>query len=82
MDSLDNKVAKIPSFVISEPLDSGPSITRGIGRKSSSETDDSRFFSRGSDATTEGLSEDFFLRRNSDKSSIYSDDSLSNDSLR
>ncbi|KAK5638408.1 hypothetical protein RI129_012703 [Pyrocoelia pectoralis] len=81
LDSLDNqKVPKIPSFIISEPLENRPSITRGIGRKSSAENDDSKFFSKppDGDGTT---SDEFFLRRNSDKSSCYSDDSLSNDSL-
>ncbi|XP_031331805.1 serine/threonine-protein kinase SIK3 isoform X2 [Photinus pyralis] len=80
LDSLDNqKVQKIPSFIISEPLENRPSITRGIGRKSSAENDDTKFFSKATDA--EGTNEEFFLRRNSDRSSCYSDDSLSNDSL-
>nr|CAI5832664.1 unnamed protein product [Callosobruchus analis] len=71
MDSLDNhKIPKIPSFIISEPSENLPSITRGIGRKTSQETEP-----RPPDG------EEFFLRRNSDKSSCYSDDSLSNDSL-
>lgn len=70
---------KIPSFIISEPLENQPSITRGIGRKSSTENDDSKFFSKAPDS--EVPNEEFFLRRNSDKSSCYSDDSLSNDSL-
>lgn len=80
LDSLDNqKVPKIPSFIISEPLENQPSITRGIGRKSSTENDDSKFFSKPPDG--EAPADEFFLRRNSDKSSCYSDDSLSNDSL-
>lgn len=71
MDSLDNqRMPKIPSFIISEPSENLPSITRGIGRKTSSETE-----------PKPQESEDFFLRRNSDKSLGYSDDSLSNDSL-
>lgn len=68
MDSLDShRVPPIPSFVISEPCENQPSITRGIGRKTS----------------TEGTApeDNYLLRRNSDKSSCYSDDSLSNDSL-
>ncbi|KAK4878193.1 hypothetical protein RN001_010699 [Aquatica leii] len=80
LDSLDNqKVPKIPSFIISEPLENQPSITKGIGRKSSTENDESKFFSKPPDG--EGTNEETFLRRNSDKSSCYSDDSLSNDSL-
>ncbi|CAH1977776.1 unnamed protein product [Acanthoscelides obtectus] len=71
MDSLDNhKIPKIPSFIISEPSENLPSITRGIGRKTSQEAEP-----RPPDG------DEFFLRRNSDKSSCYSDDSLSNDSL-
>ncbi|CAH1118557.1 unnamed protein product [Phaedon cochleariae] len=71
MDSLENhKLAKIPSFIISEPSDNSPSITRGIGRKTSQE----------SEPKPQEM-EELFLRRNSDKSSCYSDDSLSNDSL-
>lgn len=74
MDSLDNqKLSKIPSFMITEPSENQPSITKGIGRKISSESE--------SKPTEIEMSEEFFLRRNSDKSSCYSDDSLSNDSL-
>ncbi|XP_060532672.1 serine/threonine-protein kinase SIK3 isoform X2 [Cylas formicarius] len=77
MDSLENhRVSKIPSFIISEPSENTPSITRGIGRKTSQE---------GEPRTTEEQQQqppppqpdEFFLRRNS----CYSDDSLSNDSL-
>lgn len=71
MDSLENhkiSVKMLPSFLISKPLENQPSITKGIGRKSSNET-------------VEMTGEEFSLRRNSDKSSCYSDDSLSNDSL-
>ncbi|XP_065172227.1 serine/threonine-protein kinase par-1 isoform X2 [Atheta coriaria] len=72
MDSLENiRTNKtLPSFVISRPLD-GPSITKGIGRKSSCENADACAF-----PPTAG----FDQRRNSDKS-CYSEDSLSNDSL-
>ncbi|KAF5281309.1 hypothetical protein FQR65_LT14770 [Abscondita terminalis] len=82
LDSLDNqKVPKIlPSFIISEPLENQPSITRGIGRKSSTENDESKFFNKPPDGESTN-DETSFLRRNSDKSSCYSDDSLSNDSL-
>lgn len=79
MDSLENqKISKIPSFIISEPSENQPSITRGIGRKSSTENDDSKFFTKQPEPEHQ---EELFLRRNSDKSSVYSDDSLSNDSL-
>lgn len=95
MDSLDNqKVSKIPSFLISEPSDNQPSITRGIGRKTSAENDENKFFKDQkphppqqvdqfdlSTGNNQHPSEEFFLRRNSDKSSCYSDDSLSNDSF-
>ncbi|CAG9861701.1 unnamed protein product [Phyllotreta striolata] len=71
MDSLENqRLQKIPQFIISEPADNSPSITRGIGRKTSHENE-----------TKKQEIEEFFPRRNSDKSSCYSDDSLSNDSL-
>ncbi|KAJ8967019.1 hypothetical protein NQ314_003136 [Rhamnusium bicolor] len=83
MDSLDNqKIPKIPSFIISEPSENLPSITRGIGRKTSQENDsnETKFFSKPPEPEPH-TGEEFFLRRNSDKSSCYSDDSLSNDSL-
>ncbi|CAG9770009.1 unnamed protein product [Ceutorhynchus assimilis] len=77
MDSLDNqKISKIPSFIISEPSENTPSITRGIGRKTSQENEN-----REDPTHVPQHSDEFFLRRNSDKSSCYSDDSLSNDSL-
>nr|XP_015836278.1 PREDICTED: serine/threonine-protein kinase SIK3 [Tribolium castaneum] len=79
MDSLDNhKIPKIPSFIISEPSENLPSITKGIGRKTSQENDEAKFFTKPHETEP---SDEFFLRRNSDKSSCYSDDSLSNDSL-
>lgn len=78
MDSLDNhKISKIPSFIISEPSENTPSITRGIGRKTSQENENKP----AGDEAQPQHSDEFFLRRNSDKSSCYSDDSLSNDSL-
>lgn len=80
MDSLDNqKVPKIPSFIISEPSENQPSITRGIGRKTSQENEDAKCVAKPDGEMQQ--SDEFFLRRNSDKSSCYSDDSLSNDSL-
>lgn len=88
MDSLDNqKLPKIPSFMITEPSENQPSITKGIGRKISSENDNNGKQSSNTTTTTSAptaeieMHEEFFLRRNSDKSSCYSDDSLSNDSL-
>ncbi|XP_050301981.1 uncharacterized protein LOC126740116 isoform X2 [Anthonomus grandis grandis] len=79
MDSLDNpKISKIPSFIISEPSENTPSITRGIGRKTSQENEPRQ---SAEESQQPQHSDEFFLRRNSDKSSCYSDDSLSNDSL-
>lgn len=76
MDSLENqKMSKIPSFIISEPSENTPSITRGIGRKTSQENDSSK--STTADEAQLQHSDEFFLRRNS----CYSDDSLSNDSV-
>lgn len=79
MDSLENqKIPKIPSFVISEPSENQPSITRGIGRKISQESEQkpSQPIPMDSSSIPCG-NEEFFLRRNS----CYSDDSLSNDSI-
>lgn len=83
MDSLENqKIQKIPSFIISEPSENLPSITRGIGRKTSQENDDKLNKTHETDSSQQNMhGDEFFLRRNSDKSSCYSDDSLSNDSL-
>lgn len=75
MDSLDNHKIPIPSFIISEPSENLPSITRGIGRKISQENEIKSL------EPEQQLTEDFSRRRNSDKSSGYSDDSMSNDSL-
>lgn len=78
MDSLENqKIPKIPSFVISEPCENQPSITRGIGRKISQENEQKTLVFPSAMDSTSATSEEFFLRRNS----CYSDDSLSNDSL-
>lgn len=79
MDSLENqKIPKIPSFVISEPCENQPSITRGIGRKISQENEQQKtLFPSTVPMESTATSEEFFLRRNS----CYSDDSLSNDSL-
>lgn len=78
MDSLENqKIPKIPSFVISEPSENQPSITRGIGRKISQENEQKTLVFPSPMDSTNSTSEEFFLRRNS----CYSEDSLSNDSL-
>ncbi|XP_018328680.1 serine/threonine-protein kinase SIK3 isoform X2 [Agrilus planipennis] len=94
MDSLENQIPKIPSFIISEPSENQPSITKGIGRKTSADNnDETKFFNRPQQSDTCGgggncgennqATDEFFLKRNnpSDKSPCYSDDSLSNDSL-
>lgn len=75
MDSLENQKipSGIPSFVISEPCENQPSITRGIGRKTSQENDQ---FQQQNQQQQKAEQEEFFLRGGS-----YSDDSLSNDSL-
>lgn len=97
MDSLENTKYSLPQFVISEPsdLDDRPSITKGIGRKVSQETEppepkeepvtdkDSEMQSpkESVDETAKFLSEEIkYPRRGSDKSLGFSDDSLSNDS--
>ncbi|XP_053621740.1 uncharacterized protein Sik3 isoform X2 [Plodia interpunctella] len=92
MDSLENNMKySLPQFVISEPsdLDDRPSITKGIGRKVSQETEplpqtepkaeDSEMQSP-KDDESKFLTEDSKSRRGSDKSLGFSDDSLSNDS--
>ncbi|KAJ8706413.1 hypothetical protein PYW08_011039 [Mythimna loreyi] len=97
MDSLENTKYSLPQFVISEPsdLDDRPSITKGIGRKVSQETEqpepkeevvvdkDAEMQSpkESVDETAKFLTEEIkYPRRGSDKSLGFSDDSLSNDS--
>ncbi|XP_052748739.1 uncharacterized protein LOC113514438 isoform X1 [Galleria mellonella] len=99
MDSLENNMKySLPQFVISEPsdLDDRPSITKGIGRKVSQETEppppielpreiesdkDAEMQSPKEEDTSKFLSEELkYPRRGSDKSLGFSDDSLSNDS--
>lgn len=79
MDSLENSKYHIPQFVISEPsdLDNRPSITKGIGRKVSQETET---VERDQDMQSPKDEVECYLRRGSDKSLGFSDDSLSNDS--
>ncbi|CAH2252762.1 jg10189 [Pararge aegeria aegeria] len=95
VDSLENSKYPLPQFVISEPsdLDDRPSITKGIGRKVSQETElvehrhvelvdkDTEMPSpkESVDETSKYLTEEL-ARRGSDKSLGFSDDSLSNDS--
>lgn len=75
IDSLENSKYHIPQFVISEPsdLEHRPSITKGIGRKVSQETEEK-------DQDMQSPKQETYLRRGSDKSLGFSDDSLSNDS--
>ncbi|KAI5640076.1 hypothetical protein NE865_07490 [Phthorimaea operculella] len=99
MDSLENNSKySLPQFVISEPsdLDDRPSITKGIGRKVSQETEppppieipkeevdrDQEMQSPKEtiDESNKFLTEDSKSRRGSDKSLGFSDDSLSGDS--
>lgn len=90
MDSLENNARyPLPQFVISEPsdLNDRPSITKGIGRKVSQETEvvekveTPELQSPKDEETSKFLCEDItYPRRGSDKSLGFSDDSLSNDS--
>lgn len=73
-DSLDMQSSMtLQGLVITEPSSDMPSITRGVGRKTSLENE----VATRSDATS---STDAYNRRGSDKSLGFSDDSLSNDS--
>lgn len=78
MDSLENSKYHIPQFVISEPsdLEHRPSITKGIGRKVSQETE----VIEKEELQSPKDEVECYLRRGSDKSLAFSDDSLSNDS--
>ncbi|XP_063392321.1 uncharacterized protein LOC134677824 [Cydia fagiglandana] len=76
MDSLENTKYPLPQFVISEPSDLEPSITKGIGRKVSQETE----AVEEKDTEMQSPKEEDKSRRNSEKSLGFSDDSLSNDS--
>ncbi|XP_063372186.1 serine/threonine-protein kinase par-1 [Cydia amplana] len=76
MDSLENTKYPLPQFVISEPSDLEPSITKGIGRKVSQETE----AVEEKDTEMQSPKDQDKSRRNSEKSLGFSDDSLSNDS--
>lgn len=74
-DSLEHHAMPLMSLqglIITEPSTDMPSITRGIGRKTSLETDVSQTASNSQTQPND--------RRGSDKSLGFSDDSLSNDS--
>uniref|UniRef100_A0A182QUK2 KA1 domain-containing protein n=1 Tax=Anopheles farauti TaxID=69004 RepID=A0A182QUK2_9DIPT len=68
-------------LLITEPSSDMPSITRGVGRKASLDTENNSSATTASSAKldTSDLSESY-VRRGSDKSLGFSDDSLSNDS--
>lgn len=91
-DSLDisrpTQLMNLQGLVITEPSSDMPSITRGVGRKTSLEnsTDNNVAGGSNSAASSHGpsanvkLETDNYIRRGSDKSLGFSDDSLSNDS--
>ncbi|XP_058458349.1 uncharacterized protein LOC131434981 isoform X1 [Malaya genurostris] len=64
-------------LLISEPSSDMPSITRGVGRKASLETENN---STSTSLKLETDTSESYARRGSDKSLGFSDDSLSNDS--
>ncbi|XP_039441126.1 uncharacterized protein LOC120421895 isoform X2 [Culex pipiens pallens] len=64
-------------LLISEPSSDMPSITRGVGRKASLETENN---STSTSTKLETDTSESYARRGSDKSLGFSDDSLSNDS--
>lgn len=78
-DSLENtphtNTTALQGLVISEPSSDMPSITRGVGRKTSLENE-----ARTMETKLETDPTDQYARRGSDKSLGFSDDSLSNDS--
>lgn len=89
-DSLDisrpTQLMNLQGLVITEPSSDMPSITRGVGRKTSLETEGVSSASSGVQASSSSgnsskLDTDTnYIRRGSDKSLGFSDDSLSNDS--
>lgn len=69
-------------LLITEPASDMPSITRGVGRKASLDTENNSTATASSNSAkldTSDISESY-VRRGSDKSLGFSDDSLSNDS--
>ncbi|EAU76598.1 AGAP006412-PA [Anopheles gambiae str. PEST] len=69
-------------LLITEPSSDMPSITRGVGRKASLDTENNSTATASSNSAkldTSDISESY-VRRGSDKSLGFSDDSLSNDS--
>ncbi|XP_001663093.2 serine/threonine-protein kinase SIK3 homolog [Aedes aegypti] len=78
-DSLNCKSSGLgfQGLLISEPSSDMPSITRGVGRKASLETEN---ISTSTSAKLDTDTSESYARRGSDKSLGFSDDSLSNDS--
>lgn len=69
-------VSMFHEFLIKEPSDDMPSITRGVGRKASLENE----YNKQATCSIPTSNADQYARRGSDKSLGFSDDSLSNDS--
>lgn len=72
-------ISMFHEFLIKEPSDDMPSITRGVGRKASLENEYNKQASCSIPASVK-IETDQYARRGSDKSLGFSDDSLSNDS--
>jgi hypothetical protein len=72
-------ISMFHEFLIKEPSDDMPSITRGVGRKASLENEYNKHPTCTIPATVK-IETDQYARRGSDKSLGFSDDSLSNDS--
>lgn len=70
-------VSMFHEFLIKEPSDDMPSITRGVGRKASLENE---YNKQATCSIPTSVNADQYARRGSDKSLGFSDDSLSNDS--
>lgn len=77
--AVSRSVSMFHEFLIKEPSDDMPSITRGVGRKASLENEYNKQFSCSIPAPVK-VDVDQYARRGSDKSLGFSDDSLSNDS--
>ncbi|XP_046809346.1 uncharacterized protein LOC111687054 isoform X1 [Lucilia cuprina] len=75
LDQNNMSLMSLQGLIITEPSSDMPSITRGIGRKTSLETDVNSSISQPSTSSNQPND-----RRGSDKSLGFSDDSLSNDS--